>query len=174
MNDITIEPVTFPGRLDLHNNNPSPMKIYQMYLEKVNRQKFDVPIEDPARACKLFTWTTESRVCDAVALLGFTLEIVEPKSKAYLESCKDAKVSMTLDDEDVLINEPLKNLSPFYGKGFLEPKALFQAFIPQGERLGIFMPHGTVVEAKISGLAKTRGHVDLRVTIETATYTTKV
>jgi hypothetical protein len=162
----------YPKHLELLNELSGTR--YPMNLKEVAEHKHDVTIENPIGVKKLLEWTTESWVCDAIALLWITVEILEPRSKAYLEKCKAAKISMTVDAIDVIRNEPLKNFNSFQGNSFLEGRLILQARIPKAERIGLFLPHGSVVEAKISGLHKTKGSVKLRVTLGTAMYTTKL
>lgn len=164
--------IAYPKRLELHNR--VLVDVFSMRLKDVVEIEGDVLIKNAPGAHKLLDYTTQSGVCDAIAVLGLTVEILEPRSKAYLGRCKEAKVSLTLDREDVLLNEPLKNCAPFQGKEFLRPSPLYEATLPKGDRVGIFISNGTVVGAVISGLAKTKGPVKLRISLDTAVYTTKL
>lgn len=165
-----IASLAYPKKLELHNTFVG--SVYHLRLKDVAEIKEEIVIEDAPGWHKLIEKPFACSVTEAAAILGLSVEILEPRGKAYLEKCKEAKVSMTLDKEDVIRNEPLPNCSGFLGKNFMPSKVLFSAVLEK-ECLGKFIPNGTMIEVDISGLAKTKAFVRIAVTIDMAVYTTK-
>lgn len=163
--------VAYPKRLELHN--PITDARISLNLKEVSELKIEKLIDYAPGSHVLIHQQVDCYVTEAWAVLGLMIEILEPRAKDYLKKCKNLRVSLSVDGEKVLLNERVKDGIPIQEKKFLNQGMLFQAFIPEGDRIGIFLPSGCFVNVTISGLAKTKIFVKVRVTLNRALYTTR-
>jgi hypothetical protein len=163
--------VGYPKHLELHNKIAGTT--YHMRLQQAIDMKRKVTIRSAPGSHVLLDETFPCTVCEAGAVLGLDVKILEPKSETYLRKGKDIRVCLRVDGEDILKNEPLTKCSPFRGKGFYFPNVLYQAVIPRGDRVGLFAANGTFLKAWISGLPKTKAIVIVELTLDMALYTTR-
>lgn len=163
--------VGYPKHLEVHNKISGAT--CPMRLQQAIEMKRKVTILSAPGSHVLLDETFSCGVCEAGAVLGLKVKIASPKSKAYRKRCKDVRICLRMDGEDVLKNEYLKNCSPFHGKGFNSTNMLYQAVIPRGDRVGLFASDGTFLKSWISGLPKTKAPVIVELTLDMALYTTR-
>lgn len=120
----------------------------------------------------LVEWVSGTTVTQAIAFTGFRVRLLD---RQHSEGCGDeARVTLTIDDERVIDKRSLKDCDPCDGHTFNTEPALFKAATLSGEQVGVFLPNGSIVKLKLSGLKKTESKpIVVEVVLDMARYTTE-
>lgn len=138
----------------------------------------------PFERLKVVSYTTQSKVCDANHLRAFRVRLKDGPSEAFTKRLWDARLSFIVDGERLVDKVRLKDLLGMHevvlSRPVPEKTCLFNAIgLTKGQQaddndwLGYMCPNGTNISAEIEDVPSGGGLVQLEVSWDLVSYSTK-